>query len=320
MSDNTQLNHNLLTKTRFSHLKLVLAIAEHGTLHKAAAEIAITQPALTRALRDLEQTLGVELFERSHQGMKLNTYGEQFAQHAQIMLNQFQSAVQHLDGIKEGHVGHVNIAMLPAAAPGIMPTVLQRLDAMQTGITLSLIGGVSRQLMPELIKGKLDMIVGRLPGENIPGLQQIPLLYDGFNIVCGLENKLLKKSRYKLKDLLDQHWIMPTDSDSLLMYDVHQTFARHALSLPTKVMQVSSLVAIRKILRTTDRISILSSEVAKDEEQFGLLKILPVEFEPVLTPIGITTRANEAISPTAQLLIELIEAVCREKANALAIT
>ena len=105
---------------------------------------------------------------------------------------------------------------------------------------------------------------------------------------------------------------MPSNSASLLLHDVHQTFARKGLSLPTNVLEVFSFQAIRKILRATDRIALLSTSVAKDEESFGLLRILPVEFEPILTPIGITTRANDELSPAAELMLRLVEEVCLE--------
>ena len=183
---------SILNKTRFSHLNLVITIAREKTLHRAADKLNMSQPAITRALKELEGQLGADLFLRSHQGMTLTPCGEQFARHAQIMLNQMQAAIQNVDEIKSGLYGTVNLAILPSAAAELLPRSIKRLDEMGSNIAINVIGGSSRQLVPMLIKGDLDMVVGRLPG-NLDQLEQTPLLYDPFSIVCAPDHPLTKK-------------------------------------------------------------------------------------------------------------------------------
>ncbi|MEM9602462.1 MAG: LysR substrate-binding domain-containing protein [Pseudomonadota bacterium] len=300
-----------LERIRFVQLQLVLDIVQHGTVHKAAEARGMSQPALTHALRELENTLGVLLFERSRRGMSLTAYGEQFAQHAQIMVNQMTSAAQHLGARKAGRAGHVTVAMLPAVGPEIMPRVVARLDALDTNISVTMSSGASQLNTSLLLEGKLDMLVGRLPDATIDGLRQIPLLYDGISVVCGPEHAILDHADLELSDLVSERWVMP-ERQALIMRDVRTSFRRYGLELPTDVLEVSSVQAVRSILRTTDRIGLLSSAVARDEAQFGLLRVLDVHLDTALTPIGITTRSHDELSPAAALVVDLIRDVCRD--------
>lgn len=310
-----------LGKTRFFQLQLVLAVARHGTLYKAAEELSRTQPAVTRSLKELESQLGVPLFERSAHGMKLSLYGRHFARHAQIIVNQFQSAVQILDEIKSGDHQHVNIAMLPATAPELMPRVVKRLDKVGAKISINLRSGISELILPHLVEGKLDMIVGRMLNENGGNLHQIPLMHDPFSIVCGPQHRLAKKirrperksaPRLKLSALLNESWIFPTAPSSLLMRDVNEAFISQGCEPPKSSLEVFSTQAFRKILRTTDRIGLLSHQVARDEEQFGLLTVLPVDFKSNFTRIGIITRPFEEVGAAVRIIADLIVEVSRE--------
>lgn len=313
-------------KTRFFQLQLVLAVARHGTLHKAAEELSRTQPAVTRSLKELESQLGVPLFERSAHGMKLSLYGRHFARHAQIIVNQFQSAVQILDEIKSGNHQHVNIAMLPATAPELMPRVVKRLDNVGAKISINLRSGISELILPHLVEGKLDMIVGRMLNENKENLSQIPLMHDPFSIVCGPQHRLAKKfaaperksaprrhrPRLKLSALLNESWIFPTAPSSLLMRDVNEAFISQGCEPPKSSLEVFSTQAFRKILRTTDRIGLMSHQVARDEEQFGLLTVLPVDFKSNFTRIGIITRPFGEVSAAVRIIADLIVEVSHD--------
>jgi len=318
-------SNSALGKTRFFQLQLVLAVAKHGTLYKAAEALSRTQPAVTRSLKELESQLGVPLFERSAHGMKLSLYGKHFARHAQIIVNQLQSAVQILGEIKSGDHQHVNIAMLPATAPELMPRVIKRLDNVGAKISINLRSGISELILPHLIEGKLDMIVGRMLEENRENLRQIPLLHDPFSIVCGPQHRLAKRfaapenksaprrrPRLKLSALLNESWIFPTAPSSLLMRDVNEAFISQGCEPPKSSLEVFSTQAFRKILRTTDRIGLLSRQVARDEEQFGLLTVLPVDFKSNFTRIGIITRPLDEVGAAVGIIADLIVEVSHE--------
>ena len=317
--------NSILGKTRFFQLQLVLVVARHGSLHKAAEELSRTQPAVTRSLKELESQLGVSLFKRSTHGMELNVYGKHFARHAQIILNQFQSAIQIIDEVKSGDYQHVNIAMLPSTAPELMPRVIKRLDNIEAKISINLRSGISELILPHLVEGKLDMIVGRMLKENQEHLHQIPLMYDPFSIVCGPQHPLARKfctpgkksaherkSELKLSSLLNESWLFPTAPSSLLMRDVNEAFISQGCVLPQSSLEVFSIQAFRKILRITNRIGLLSHQVARDEERFGLLAILPVDFKSNFTRLGIITRPLEEVSSAVKIISDLIVDVAHE--------
>ncbi|WP_158260102.1 LysR family transcriptional regulator [Zobellella endophytica] len=301
------INNATLVKTRFSHLRLVLAIAHHGSVHKAADELHITQPAATRALKELESQLGSALFERSPQGMNLNIYGQHFAEHARVLLNQFNSALEQLNEIRTGSYGHINLAMQLAAAPNLLPLTISKIQRRHLNISLNIQEGSSQKLLNMLMEGHVDMIVGRLvPLPASSPLEQTPLFYDAFSIVCGPRNPLATRTDIELRELLDCKWIYPASTGSQLMGDVATAFKSHGLPLPEPMLEVTSLLTMRKTLQYTDMIGLLVNQAAKEEASQGQLNILPIKFDSVLTPIGITTRAKSELTPAINLVSQLI--------------
>lgn len=307
------INNAILVRTRFFHLRLVLAIAHHGSVHKAADELHITQPAATRALKELESQLGSALFERSPQGMSLNIYGRHFAEHARVLLNQFNSALEQLNEIRTGSYGHINLAMQLATAPNLIPRTISKIQQRHLNISLNIQEGSSQKLLNMLMEGSIDMIVGRL--EPIPTsspLEQTPLFYDAFSIVCGPWNPLATRSDIELQELLDCKWIFPAYAGSQLMVDVTTAFKSRGLSLPEPVLEVTSLLTMRKTLQYTDMIGLLVNQAAKEEASQRQLSILPIKLDSVLTPIGITTRAKSELTPAINLVSQLILEAAKE--------
>lgn len=307
------INHATLVKTRFSHLRLVLAIAHHGSVHKAADELNITQPAATRALKELESQLGSPLFERSSQGMALNIYGQHFAQHARVLLNQFNSALEQINELRNGSYGHINMGMQLAAAPNLLPLTISKIQQRQLNISLSIQEGSSQALLHMLQEGNIDMIIGRLPSVSANSrLEQIPLFYDAFSVVCGPHHPLATRPHVELNELLGHKWIYPASSSSQLMRDVDIAFRSRGLSLPEPTLEVTSLLAMRKTLQYTDMLGLLVNQVAKEEAGLGQLCIIPITVNSVLTPIGITTREKSELTPATHLVTQLIIEAARE--------
>ena len=308
--------HTNIHKIRFFHLDLVVTVARLGTIRATARHFNLTQPAVTRALQELESQLGAPLFDRTRQGMTTNPYGDRFITQAQTMLNLMKTVQEDIDHMSSGTIGDVHLGLLPTANSNLIPILVGELEKQGYDLSIKVQEGPIDILLPMLMEGTIDILIGRLPTPS-PGttLHQTILFYDSFAIVSGPDNPLVNQSELKLKDLLDKRWIFPSPTTSLLMADVIETFNREKLPVPTPVLEINSLQTIRTLLRSTEMISIFSYQMALEESNHDLISILPVDFNSIVTPIGITTRLDDQTTPATHTIVNQLKKLSDQFVN-----
>src|ERR1700741_2370190 len=153
-------------KFRLRHVELVAELHDCRSILKASKRLSLTQPTVTKALRDVESTLGVELFTRTNRGLEPTPYGEIFARHAKIVLAQLRHAAEEIENLRAGHSGRVRVGTLLAASSSILPDAITLLKKERPGVAISVVVGTYDILVPSLLVGDLDMVLGRLPEEG----------------------------------------------------------------------------------------------------------------------------------------------------------
>ena len=153
-------------KFRLRHVELIAELYDCRSILKASRRLSLTQPTVTKSLQDVESTLGVRLFERSNRGLEPTAYGEIFARHAKIVLAQLRHAAEELESLRAGYSGRVTVGTLLAASASILPDAIALLKKQRPGVAISVVVGTYDILMPSLLVGDLDMVLGRLPEEG----------------------------------------------------------------------------------------------------------------------------------------------------------
>ena len=123
-------------RLKLRHLVLVVAIAEHGSVLRAAEHLHLAQPAVTRTLRELEQILGVELFVRGPRGVHTTLFGDAFLDHARTVLTELRRAEERIHGLAHGDAGTVTLGTLLAGSSVLLPKAIAALKASRPGITV----------------------------------------------------------------------------------------------------------------------------------------------------------------------------------------
>src|SRR5256885_10700797 len=123
-------------KFRLRHVELIAALSESRSILKASRRLNLTQPTLSKALQDVEATLGLSLFERTNRGLEPTPYGEIFARHAKIVLAQLRHAAEELESLRAGYSGKVTVGTLLAASASILPDAIARLKSERPGVTI----------------------------------------------------------------------------------------------------------------------------------------------------------------------------------------
>lgn len=182
-------------RIRLRHLHTFVAVAQQGTLGRAAETLNLSQPALSKTLNELEQLTGTRLFERGRLGAQLTLVGEQFLTHAVKVLDALNSAGQALNR-KEGlNNDIVRIGALPTAALGILPTVIGQFHKQQKDITLQVATMNNTMLLAGLKSGEIDIGIGRMSDpELMSGLHYELLFLESLKLVVRPGHPLLQET------------------------------------------------------------------------------------------------------------------------------
>lgn len=285
-------------RLKLRHLVLVAAIAEHGSVLRAADHLHLAQPAVTRGLREVEQILGVELFTRGPRGVTPTLFGDAFVDHARTVLAELRRAGDRISGLANGEVGTVTIGTLLAGSNVLLPRAIASLKRERPGITVIVQEATFDTLVPRLMDGEVDLILGRLnPIEEERGLRQITLYNEPVLLVARADHP--GRSASCLADLLDYPWIMPLEQTAL-RHEMERFFARQGVALPVNRVECTSILTVRTLLRDTDMIAALPSLVARTDD--GLTE-LPVPLEEVHRSVGVTLPESRPLTPSAQMML-----------------
>lgn len=299
-------------KFRLRHVELIAEVYASRSILKASRRLNLSQPTVTKALQDIESTLGLQLFQRTNRGMEPTAYGEIFARHAKIVLAQLRHAAEELESLRAGYSGKVTVGTLLAAAASILPDAIALLKKERPGVAISVSVGTYDVLMPALLAGDLDMVLGRLPEEG----RNSALLYEEFYAepVCLVTRRghpLTRKRRLGLRDLTGEPWLLPLPETDLRR-QVERAFVDAGVPLPRNVIESVSILTNRVLLRKSDSIAVMPYHVALDDVEEGLLAILPVKLKSIVGPVGAIFRAPGELPPAATAFLECLRLAAKD--------
>lgn len=297
----------LRARLRTRHLMLLSAIGEEGNICRAAEMLNMSQPAASRLLRDLEEIIGTNLFERQARGVKANWYGEALIRHARNALSSLTEAAAEIDALKAGRTGQVNVGAIGGPAVGLVPRALVRVARDYPLVRVQVIVDASERLMECLGDGRIDLMVGRLGAQEDCTRFSFQRLSD--ESVCAVACKghpLSGGQPVALTDVVDATWIVPpAGTDLRRRFDL--MFREAGLNCPARLIETDSPMVVTRLLESTHFIALLSRDVAEYYVEYGLVAELPLELPCTLDPFGIVTRNGWLLSPAAILMQEALE-------------
>jgi len=299
-------------KFRLRHVELVAELYDCRSILKASRRLSLTQPTVTKALQDVESTLGVKLFRRSNRGLEPTAYGDIFARHAKIVLAQLRHAAEELESLRAGYSGKVTVGTLLAASASILPDAIALLKKQRPGVAISVVVGTYDILMPSLLVGDLDMVLGRLPEEG----RSRALIYEEFYaepicVVTRRGHPLARKRRLSLRDLANEAWLLPLPETDLRR-QIERAFVEAGAPLPRNVIESVSILTNRVLLRKSDCVGVMPYHVALDDVEQGLLAILPVKLKSIESPVGAILRAPGTLAPAASAFLDCLRLAGKE--------
>ncbi|TDV15586.1 LysR substrate-binding domain-containing protein [Paraburkholderia caballeronis] len=306
-------NHGYLrTRLKMRHWVLVVALADEGGLHRAAAALNITQPAASKLLRELEDTLGVALFERMPRGMRPTRYGDALIRHARAVLGSLDGARHELAALKDGRLGHVAIGAITSPGVRVLPAAVAAVKRTHADLRVSVEIDASHALLDRLAQDQLDIVIGRLPaGDDRPPLRYEPLSGEPVCAAVRPGHPLLGRAALTLADVDHHAWLVPP-AGSVLRHRFDLMFRRASIAPPANVVETGALLFVTRVLEQSDMIAVLAQDVARYYAAHGMIAMLPLPMDCRMDDFGLITRADRLLSPAATVMIDALRAASRD--------
>ncbi len=292
-------------RIRLRHLHTFVAVAQQGTLGRAAETLNLSQPALSKTLNELEQLTGTRLFDRGRMGAQLTLVGEQFLTHAVRVLDALNTAGQSLTRKEGAKNDVVRIGALPTAALGILPAVLGHFHTHMPHITLQVATMNNPMLLAGLKTSELDIGIGRMSDpELMSGLNYELLFLESLRLVVHPRHPLLADT-VTLSRVLE--WpVVVAPVGTAPRQHTEALLASQGCTLPSGCIETLSASLSRQLTVDYNYVWFVPSGAVKDDLRRQTLSALPVPALGAGEPIGIITRTDAAFSPGAQTLLAAI--------------
>jgi len=292
-------------RLKLRHLNVLLAVAQWGNMARAAEHLAISQPTVSKAIADLENTLGVRLLDRRPQGLELTLYGRAFLKRSMAIFNDLRTSVTELESLADPTAGELRIGTTVAMAAGLVYTIVDRLSRQYPRLAFRVtIGDLPDLQDRELREHDIDLMIGRLP-DAIPAEDtETEILFEETAfVVAGMHNPWTRRRKIELAELINEPWTLSTP-ESFPGSLVERAFRARGLEVPRNGMTTQSLEMTNALLATGRFLAILPAVMLHFSAKRLGLKILPVDLPFKPWPVGIVTLKNRTPNPVAQIFIE----------------
>lgn len=303
-------------RLRLRDLHTLMTVARRGSMAKAAADLAVTQPAISRVIADMEHTLGVPLLDRKPQGVEPTPFGHTLITWGDGVFEDLRHAVRDIQSLADPTSGEVRIGATTPMLEGLLPAVIDRLSRQHPKIYFRVTIATSTAYQhDELRARRLDLILGRLP---LPFAQEdlkAEILFDErLYVVACAGNRWIRRRKIELAELIDEPWVLP-QPDSPVGSFVRDIFRVSGVELPRHGVTCGSLQFTYMLMATGRYLGLFPKSLLHFSGNRFAIKVLPVQLPATSPPVGIVTLKNRTIPPAAKLFIDCVRTVAKPLAS-----
>ena len=288
-------------KTR--QLLLLLHLQEQRSVLRAAEAASMTQPAASKLLAEMEDMLGVKLFERHARGVEPTWYGQVLIRRARAAMSEIGRAQEEIIALKNGRMGQASIGTVVNPGTNLVPLAIAEVKREFPDILVRVEMDYSRPLVTKLLDGQLDIVIGRILGPEGTGeLEFEPLADEPHSVIARAGHPLAARPGLQHADLLRYGWILPP-AESVLRARLDSMFLEHGLQAPSNTIETSALPVMTNLLRGSDLLTALPLESVAPLIQAKLLTVLPIELGVRMESFGIIRRRDYLLPPGAERVL-----------------
>jgi DNA-binding transcriptional LysR family regulator len=287
-------------------LQYFAVVAEYGNLRRAAEDLGISQPALSKTLRRLEKSVGTKVVRRTPKGVELTAMGDALWGHArrlQLAMDDVQKEVADLNG---GRAGLLRIGASFEAAEVLLPAACEILLRRSPDVITRITAGTNEALVPALRHGDLDLIISGIPAVTDKDLAQEHLWEEEFVVCVAASHPLARRKRVTITDLAGERWAL-TAASTLAWQQFYRAFAANGLPPPRVVMEANfRSIRLQLIAQSGVLGSIPRWELQQSAHRPRLVAI-PVKALAWTRQLGVRYRKDAYRSPVACRFVEILK-------------
>ena len=299
------------SRLKLRDLNIFLAVAEGGSMSKAANQLAVSQPAVSKAISNMEHALGVPLLERRARGVEPTLYGRALIKRSIAVFDELRQSVKEIEFLADPTRGEVSIGCTQPLGAGLVPAVIDKITRQHPGTSFNVSEADLTVLQGELRDRTIELMMGRTRSPILDDDLNSEVLFDDrFLIVAGVRNKWAHRRKIHISELLGEAWTLPP-SRGIAGSLIADTFHAAGVSAPQAKASTSSLAFHLVLLATGRFLCMLPESTIRFSGKYLPLKVLPVTL-PASQPVRIITLKNRALNPLAKLFVESARALVRQ--------
>ncbi len=294
-------------RLKLRDLHVFSTVVQRGSMAKAAAQLGVSQPAVSEVIADLEHALGAPLLDRSPRGVELTAYGRALLKRTHAAFDELKQGIRDIEFLTDPTAGEVTVGCTDSVAAAVLAPVFQQFFHKFPNVVLHLHRLVTANLeLPELRERTVDVVLGRVlmpmahPDDDL--IVEI-LIDDHLVVTAGMQSRWARRRKIDLAELLGEPWILtpPNGRAHALMVEAFQA---RGLAMPKVCLTTYSLHLRALMVATGPFITALPAFTVRLDAGQPTLKALPVDLPARSWPVAIVTLKNRSLSPVAQLFID----------------
>ena len=307
---------------KIQQIKYFLSVIENKSFNLASENLNVSQPAISKAIKDMEETLSVKLIERLPKGVEPTEFGKIIEKYSHLVLSDLSKAEKEIKSLKDGTTGDVNVGVAFSPRIHLLPMATINVQNKFPNIYFKVFAGQRMDLLSDLLKGRIDLFVSAIVPDDILFLEKadqstfeyLPLYKDTQHIVTRFDHPLQNKKNLELSDTLNYDWILPDQEKTLRLFNVTEQFLKNNLEIPQpKILHNSGNFALN-VIKNSNYIGIHPKQMIETQKD-GLLKILDIRgisMEPIY---GITFLKGKPMRKSCQMIIQELQFVSENMIN-----
>lgn len=296
-------------------LRHFVAAAKHGNIGRAADELNITQPALSRSIKNLEGILGAKLLDRGPKGVSVTVFGESVLEHARVILSEAERAVAEVHAIQGLNQGQFTLGISPNFSSFIVPEAIGRLNQDRPGVNIAIAGGFYDELIAGLRRADYDLVFSIFPSSyDDPDLEFEELYISRSSVYARADHALAQRPSVSLADLSACGWVVPNQAAIDRMFRLF--FTDNGLPVPRQVIRSTSIGYLKQAVLHSSLLSILPEHLLEEDVASGKVVRIKNEECCVVGRCGIITRRHRSRPPAVSACMDFLRQVCKETIDA----
>jgi DNA-binding transcriptional LysR family regulator len=290
-------------RIRLRDLHIMLAVAERGSMAKAATHLAISQPVVSKTISDLEHTLGVRLFDRSSQGVELTTYGQALLKCGVTVFDEMRQGLRQLEFLAAPDSGELRVGCSEITMAGVLPALAEDFSQRYPGVRLhAVLAPTSMQQFQDLRERTIDLLIVRMPRPFLEEDLVAEMLFDEpFQAIAGARSRWAHRRQIELAELVHEPWVPPYDSVPGAF--ILEIFRANKLQPPRpRIVSLSGQLTVT-LIAGGRFVELLPNSVARFSARRVGLMIVPIKLPALRFAVGIITVKDRSLTPLAELFI-----------------